>query len=219
MFLKRVVLAHAGFGLAIQVQHVLVQILMAGLGAVGTYFLSKPTTTLVEALSSWTTAKPLLLGALGVFLVTVAAQAQQSFFSGGTTPAAKKEPTPFPGDSGPIPPAAQRTYKPQRVWPTLMFAPLLACCVMACIPNAASQIQDGVALEQCVQKHWGEPFLQVVAECLPNEEQAVADVIADIIVFLQSSSDGGTPSATAYSDVKQVTDALPAARARQAAHK
>jgi hypothetical protein len=198
------------FGLQVQVQHVLLSLLYAGIGAALGYLKAEPTLDLITALSSWATAKPLLIGAAMAFLAAVIAQAQQSFFGPAASPPATKKTVPFPGDSAPeVPPTAQR--RRLRFVPALAFAPVFVL-VVACIPNVASQIQDGVTLEQCVQQNWGKPFLTVVATCLPGEEQAVADVIADISIFLSSQgdagTDGGAPSATAYSGEPMVAAAM-----------
>ncbi|HEV2180561.1 MAG TPA: hypothetical protein VGR59_09580 [Gemmatimonadaceae bacterium] len=96
---------------------------------------------------------------------------------------------------------------------------VLMAALAACIPNAQGQVQDGIALEQCVQDNWGKPFATVVLTCAPNEEQAVADVIADIVVFLDTQSDGGGPSAlasTPYVNEPKVIAALPLARKKAA---
>jgi hypothetical protein len=198
------------FGLQIQVQHVLLNLLYVGIGAFLGYFKAEPTLDLITALSSWATAKPLLIGAAMAFLAAVIAQAQQSLFGPTAIPPATKKTIPFPGDSTPeVPPAAQR--RRLGFVPALAFAPLVFALGMGCIPNIASQIQDGVTLEQCVQQNWGKPFTQVVLDCLPGEEQIVADVIADISVFLSSQNDGGAPVATAYTNEPLVVAAIPKA--------
>ena len=211
------------FGLQVQVQHVLLSLLYAGIGAALGYLKAEPTLDLITALSSWATAKPLLIGAVMAFIAAVIAQAQQSFFGqppAAPPPAAAKKVIPFPGDSTPeVPPAAHR--RRLGFAPALAFAPLMTIAFLAsaCIPNPATQISDGVALYQCVQKNWGQPFLTVVATCLPGEEQVVADVIADISVFLSSQADGGAPSATTYASEPKVIAAMPGALARAKAKK
>ena len=204
MFLRKVLYAHAGLGLAIQVQHVLLMLVYAGAGAALAYFRAVPTLSLIQALSSWNTAWPLLLGAGGAFLAAVLAQAQQSLFSGGASAAGKKSAPPYPGDSGPIPPAVARTWKGHGYWPTLMFAPLLACTMMACIP--AQQGADAAAAVACVVAHWGEPFAQVEAACLPGQETLLADIIADLMTLLGKSDAGA--AAQVYADHPAVKAAL-----------
>lgn len=98
------------------------------------------------------------------------------------------------------------------------IAIVIAAVLQACIPNPASQVQDGLSLEACIQKNWGKPFLTVVTTCGPQEEQAVADAIADIVVFLDARSDGGALAGPEipYANEPAVVAALPAARARAA---
>lgn len=93
-----------------------------------------------------------------------------------------------------------------------------AVVIEACIPNPASQVSDGLTLEQCVQREWGQPVASVIATCGPNIASAVVDVISDLVVFLDKETDGGASGMIAvYANDYRVTAALPRAQLRYAA--
>lgn len=202
-------------------------------GGVYTYFMTVPTENLLKALSSWSTASPILWSALGAGAAAVVLMGKQSYFRRPLIPPASSTP-PVAGDrpssSSPSrkPPLAVMGDARMRfaraglaVW---LCALSLAVVALGCIPSPAQQEADGQALYGCVQANWGKPFLTVVATCAKDAPAVVADIIADVEAVIEAvgaSSDGGTATAAAYfpyADVPEVQQALPAARARHARH-
>lgn len=85
-FLKVAVITHPTLfgklgGLRIDVGHILLTVALTFAGAALGYLEAEPTTTLVAALSTWATAKPILLGAVGVGLAAVVAMAKNTFLT------------------------------------------------------------------------------------------------------------------------------------------
>jgi len=144
---------------------------------------------------------------------------------GPTPPAATKTTTTTTTTSTtsrpPTPPAAARgklTDKPGpftflkeipmrfRSFALVSFAALAVTCGVACIP--AQQGADAAAAVSCVVSHWGQPFAQVEAACLPGQETVLADIIADLISLLGSSDAGSSASASVYANEPAVKAAL-----------
>jgi hypothetical protein len=64
-----------------EVQHVLAVLGSAFAGALITYWLSQPTQTIIGALSSWSSARPLLINGLAVAIIATLTMAQKSFLT------------------------------------------------------------------------------------------------------------------------------------------
>jgi hypothetical protein len=99
------------FTISPDIQHWLLLFGSAVIGAVGTYLSSQSPTSLIQSLQSWTTAKPILLGALAAAVSAVVLLAKHTFIT--QTPSnpdavqrgvvAAKAPTSF------LPPVVKRT--------------------------------------------------------------------------------------------------------------
>ena len=123
-------------------QHSLIMVGSTVGGAVLGYLESQPTTSLIAALGSWSTAKPLLFGALSVAIAALISLAKQTFVvpaaptqgsHGG--PQLPKPMTPQPKDS--VPPTTMRREIDFRRRAMRLFAPMgiagaLATCVTGC---------------------------------------------------------------------------------------
>ncbi len=127
------------------IRHTLLTVASVFGGAVIGYLESQPTTSLLEALQSWKTAQPVLIGALFAGLSTLLAMAKSSFID--KSPAIP--PAPPAMGSGSTPPTSGRsTMVPPKTLTRLALAFVLSLCV------AGSVVVTGVAVTGCTPAQW-----------------------------------------------------------------
>jgi hypothetical protein len=178
----------------VDIQHVGLLVLSIFAGGVVSYLSSQPTTTIFEALTSWSTAEPLLKAALTTGLIAVFALLKDSIIKPTTPP-------PIVGHIGapsadahqefpPTPPAAARNERRRLPWGPFSAAAVAATSLLlmpATLPGCTPAIQ---AIESNVEQVVFNDLANHVA--YPQMEQDVAKVLAgqvgvDIVVVLQDA--------------------------------
>jgi len=74
--------------------------------------------------------------------------------------------------------------------------------------SAAKQAQDAASEIACVQAHWGEPILQLAAACTGSEIALAEDILADVELLLEKSTDAGVAASFPYSDNASVMNKI-----------
>lgn len=162
-FLKAAVVAHPTLfgGLRIDVGHIALTLLAVFGGGVAGYFESQPTTTIIQALQSWSTAKPLLLGALVVGGTALIAQAKKSYLTWQT----KNAPTVV------VPPA------PPAMTVIALFCFVLGAAGCSNSVKNANAANDLTSLGACVENEvinlHVTDAIAVITACGPEEGAAI----------------------------------------------
>jgi hypothetical protein len=127
-----------------------------------------------------------------------------------------------PSDPATLPvivPAVPRSTPPpprSMLVPGAMLAIACACVVAGCAlfgASAAKQAQDVASEIACVQTHWGEPILQLAAACTGSSLSLAEDVVADVELLLEKSTDAGVAASFPYRDSASVMGKVASKRA------
>lgn len=201
---KAVVIETTGW--LVDIQHVVLLLLSAFVGAVVSYLSSQPTTTLVQALQSWSTAWPMLKSALVVGAVAALALLKNSALKptptlpsgpfggragGRCAPDLYDDNTPHIFDPPPAETHNERSAHPARKlpWGPIAFA---ACVAMGFVVPAA--VSGCIPALQAITTHVEEVVLDDLLNHVPYPqiEQDVAKAIAgqvgaDVIIVLQDT--------------------------------
>lgn len=176
--LKAAVVQHPTLfgGLRIDVGHVLLTLLAVFGGAIAGYFESEPTTTLIAALQSWSTAKPLLIGALEAGGLAIIAQAKQSYLTWQNRPPATV-----------VPPA-----------PPLISVICFCVCLFGCDAQTRAAVANSLESEaacvenQVVNLHATDAVAVIVA-CGPQEGATILAILDGI--FASPTKSAAVPPA------------------------
>lgn len=156
----------------------------AAVGAIMAYLQSQQPGDIIQALGSWTTAKPLVFGALSAAVMAILALAKQSFVStppappasgSGSPPKTKFFPETLIHEKTPPPDnAAFSVLRKSGVFAVALFVIVLVACLPSQFP------QDILAEYNCVrtQVEGGITNVgQIAIACRIQEEQIILDAI------------------------------------------
>jgi hypothetical protein len=79
---------------------------------------------------------------------------------------------------------------------------LVGCSGQQPARSPAQQATDVAAAVQCTADHWGLPVTQLALDCFGSDEQAAADIIADVSLLFQKSGGGSSAAALPMEYVK-----------------
>ena len=175
-FLKLAVITHPTFlgGLRVDVGHVLLVLFWAFVGAAAAYLEAEPTTALVTALTSWSAAKPLLIGALLAGAGAVVNQAKQSFLTGT-------------GKTNAVPPAPPAL--------TVVAFCLLALCLLlpSCTPAKQAVVastleaEAGCVTNQVYNLHQTDAIV-IIEACGPQEGAVILSLLDGLFASQRAAS-------------------------------
>jgi hypothetical protein len=185
-------------------------------GAIG-YLEQQSTVTIVAALTSWSTAKPILISALAFGLVSLLAMAKQSFLVPGT-PTKPSDGSQFIVNNPAWTPPPKRNEMRGTGWCRRMMAAVMALCLfattgttqLACTPSQVSNTVTWISqflntvtqFLQYAQFAWG-----IVLPLLPLASQPPAD--AEFTRAIQALNDAMIAVDKALAVAKAANDANP----------
>lgn len=191
------------FAVAWDWRHTLILAASTAGGALVTYFEAEPTATLLSAFQSWTTAKPLLVGAALAAVTALVALAKQTFLvvPSPAPSAAKRVPSSVGGAEPPgaysDKPTLRRDSFPlwvvRPLWRTAAVLATLACLVVAAdVPASCTPAQQAeyTQIEQTVlaDLQAGKTLAQIeqdVGQLVAGQPGAdVAEILNDALTLL-----------------------------------